>query len=75
MGKRHMYFAESVAEAEAIIDYLENWCDNYSGSYTRHNLLVSWLDEELDAWAWETIWKNNEDILLEAGHEEEEYII
>lgn len=68
----HKYFADSKTEAESIINYLENWCGNYSGSYMPHNLLVSWLDEELD---WEKIWELNEEALIEAGHEEEEYII
>lgn len=49
---RHRIYAETMAEAEAIIEYLENWCDNYSGSVTRHNLLVTWLDQSFEMFDW-----------------------
>ena len=40
------YFAEDMAEATAIIEYLES-IENYSGNIATHNLLVSWRDDEL----------------------------
>lgn len=54
---KHFVFADTMAEAEAIIEYLEDWCDNYSGSIARHNLLVSWLDCELSERDWNKIYK------------------
>lgn len=45
------YFAEDMAEATAIILWLES-NDNFSGEVSRHNLIVSWRDAELD---WEEI--------------------
>lgn len=68
----HKYFADDMAEAEAIIARLEVWHDNYSGQITRHNLLVSWLDETLDEYDWAWIEEEAEDIrAANAIHEAE----
>ncbi len=70
---RHMYFADSVAEAEAIAHHLWYWCGN--DSVVRSHLFVSWVDDELTEWDWQVIWENNEDALRKAGHKREEYIV
>lgn len=54
---KHFVFADTMAEAESIIEYLEDWCDNYSGSISHHNLLVAWLDCELTERDWNKIYK------------------
>lgn len=57
------HYAEDMAEAMAIIEYLES-LDNYSGSISAHNLLVSWRDEEL---SWLFIEDRAEEIREENG--------
>lgn len=53
---KHFIYADTMAEAEAIIEYLENYYDNYSGSISRHNLLVTYRDIELDNNDWQKIY-------------------
>ena len=53
---KHFVYADTMAEAEAIVEYLENYYDNYSGSISRHNLLVTYRDIELDNNDWQKIY-------------------
>lgn len=53
---KHFIYADTMAEAEAIVEYLENYYDNYSGSISRHNLLVTYRDIELDNDDWQKIY-------------------
>ena len=54
---KHFVYADTMAEAEAIVEHLENRYDNYSGSITHHNLLVSWRGDELADWDWQKIYE------------------
>ena len=54
---KHFVYADTMAEAEAIVEHLENRYDNYSGSITHHNLFVSWRDDELADWDWQKIYE------------------
>lgn len=54
---KHWLYAETKAEAEAIIEHLENWYDNYTGSIYAPTLLVTWLDENFDNADWERIYE------------------
>ena len=54
---KHYTYADTMAEAETIVEYLEFWCGNYSGSIYRPTLLVTWLDEEFDEYDWQKIYE------------------
>lgn len=54
---KHFVYADTMAEAEAIVEYLENCYDNYSGSITNHNLLVTYRDIEFDNHDWQKIYE------------------
>ena len=53
---KHRFFANTMAEANAIVDYLADNYDNYSGYVSEHNLLVSWRDTELTNDDWQAIY-------------------
>lgn len=48
----HRVYAETMAEAKAIISHLENWCDNYTGSIYSPTLMVTWHDEDFGKCDW-----------------------
>lgn len=62
----YKYYAEDMAEANAVIAFLES-VDDYSGSVANHNLLVSWNNHEISGEDWQQITE-----LAEEQREEEE---
>lgn len=54
----HYVWADTIAEAEAIIEYLQNRYDNHSGHINRHDLLVSWRWDEFDSNDWQNIYES-----------------
>ena len=55
---KHFVWADTMAEAESIVEYLENRYDNYSGYISTHNISVSWWDIEFDSDDWQNIYES-----------------
>ena len=55
---KHFVWADTMAEAESIVEYLENRYNNYSGYISTHNILVSWWDIEFDSDDWQNIYES-----------------